>query len=81
LLSDFDIGNTKKGSTVSKGHLYSFGAPHSTYRKVYNPDNPQALGVEKLPGPGQYEDRSMCIGSGRKYRMQGRSLNVTGKYF
>ena len=80
LLSDFDVGNPKK-SAITKGHLYSFGAPHNVYKKVYNPDCPNPVNVELLPGPGTYNDRTMKIGTeGRKYRMQGRSLNMSGKY-
>lgn len=81
LVSDFDIGNPKKGFSITKGHLYSFGGPHSLYKKVYNPEAPQAVNIEHLPGPGQYDDKTLCIGhDGIKYKMQGRSTNMAGKF-
>ena len=68
LVSDFDIGNPKKGLSVKKGHLYSFGAPHSIYRKVYNPENPQSR-TEGMPGPGTYNDKTLSVGyGGLKYK-------------
>ena len=62
IMSDFDIGNPKKSVSTTKKHLYSFGASHAAYKKVYNPDNPVPMNIEDLPGPGQYNDRSMTIG-------------------
>jgi len=41
ILSDFDIGNPKAGVSVTKAGLYSFGASHEVYKKVYIPENPQ----------------------------------------
>jgi len=65
---------------VKKGHLYSFGQSHSVYKKVFNPENPMPINVDKLPGPGSYNDKSQTMGSdGIKYGMQGRSLNMAGK--
>jgi hypothetical protein len=67
--------------SITKGHLYSFGAPHSVYKKVYNPENPMPVYSELLPGPGHYDDRSMTMGTeGRKYKIQGRSVNMSGKF-
>lgn len=37
-----DFGNSASNA-MKKAHLYSFGAPHSVYKKVYNPDCPQML--------------------------------------
>ena len=79
-MSDFDIGNPKRGISITKGHLYSFGQPHSVYKKVYNPDNPLSVHADELPGPGTYNDRTLTIGrEGKKYGFQGRSKNVNGK--
>jgi hypothetical protein len=76
------MGNPKKGLSITKGHLYSFGAPHSVYKKVYNPENPIPASAEiGMPGPGHYDDRTMTMGTeGKKYRIQGRSVNMSGKY-
>jgi len=40
LYSDFDIGKPG-GISVTKPHLYSFGASHEVYKNVYIPENPQ----------------------------------------
>jgi hypothetical protein len=56
--------------SVTKSHLYSFGGPHSMYNKVYNPDNPQPVNVDKTPGPGHYDDTMTIIGkTGPKYHL------------
>ena len=81
LTSDFDIGNPKTGTSVSKSHLYSFGGPHSIYKKVYNPECPSSIDTEHHPGPGAYNDKYRTIGTeGRNIKFQGRSLNLAGKY-
>lgn len=81
MLSEFDIGNPKKGTVTTKSHLYSFGGSHAIYKKVYNPENPQPIGTEKNPGPGHYDEKNLCIGTdGAKYGIQGRSINMSGKY-
>jgi hypothetical protein len=68
LQSEFDVGHPKKGGTTTKGHLYTFGASHSVYKKVYNPENPVIFNTEKLPGPGSYENTTMNIGvESKKY--------------
>jgi hypothetical protein len=82
LVSDFDIGDPKKGVSITKRHLYSFGASHATYKKVYNPDNPIPINIEGMPGPGQYNDKTMTIGyDSLKFKFQGRAHNMAGKLF
>jgi len=77
MVSDFDIGKPKGGPSITKSHLYSFGASHKVYKKVYNPENPIILDTHQLPGPGQYHSRLKTIGTeGRMYKFQGRSTNV-----
>jgi hypothetical protein len=40
------------------------------YNKVYNPDNPQPVNVDKTPGPGHYDDTMTIIGkTGPKYHL------------
>jgi hypothetical protein len=69
LVSDFDIGNSKKLMGMTKSHLYSFGASHKVYKKVYNPENPITMDTEQLPGPGHYNNRLKTIGTeGRNYK-------------
>ena len=80
MVSDFDIGNPKANVSISKSHLYSFGGPHSIYKKVYNPECPQNKDDGNMPGPGTYDYKLKTIGTeGKKYKFQGRSLNMSGK--
>ena len=54
LISDFDIGNQKK-TMLTKPGLYSFGIPHSYYKKVYIPGQKHSSEhPDAIPGPGQY---------------------------
>jgi hypothetical protein len=69
LVSDFDIGNPKGQVSITKGHLYTFGAAHDVYKKVYLPENPQQRDTENLPGPGSYNNKLLTIGTeGRNYK-------------
>jgi hypothetical protein len=80
MISDFDIGNAKNKFGRTKSHLYSFGASHKVYKKVYNPDCPQKVDNNAQPGPGQYSFKIKSIGTeGRNQTIQGRSTNVQGK--
>ena len=55
LPSDFDIGNKRK-TLKTKSGVYSFGAPHSVYKKVYLPHAASAaVDGSKVPGPGHYD--------------------------
>lgn len=72
LVSDFDIGRSG-GPSITKKGLYSFGAPHEVYRKVYNPENPVNNDPGAIPGPGYYNDKYRKFGTeGKKFAMAGR---------
>lgn len=66
---------------MTKKGLYSFGAGHDVYKKVFNPENPMQQNTEELPGPGAYHYRNKSIGTeGRNFKMQSKPYNVIGKY-
>jgi len=80
LKSEFEIGKPGTANSVSKAGIYSFGIGRHHFEKVYLPFRKTNTDTT-IPGPGTYEHTAYSIkhNDGRKFNMQGRTKNPSGK--